>query len=68
MIEGLVKYDSIKGDYFEFNEETNILIGKKTGKKYRLGQKVRVRCIAASKESSTIDFELIEGEKNGNTK
>ena len=68
MIEGLVKYDSIKGDYFEFNEETNILIGKKTGKKYRLGQKVRVKCIAASKESSTIYFELIEGGKNGNTK
>ena len=68
MIEGLVKYDSIKGDYFEFNEETNMLIGKRTGKKYKLGQKVKVRCIQASKENSTIDFELVEGDKNGNSK
>ena len=68
MIEGLVKYDTIVGDYFEFNEETNLLIGKKTGRKFRLGQKVRVKCIAASKENSTIDFELVEGDKNGNSK
>ena len=68
MIEGLVKYDSIKGDYFEYNEDINMLIGKKTGKKYKLGQKVRVKCIAASKENSTIDFELVEANKNGNSK
>ena len=68
MIEGLVKYDTIVGDYFEFNEETNLLIGKKTGRKFRLGQKVRVKCIAASKENSTIDFELVEGDNNGNSK
>ena len=52
----------------KFNEELNMLIGKKTGKKFKLGQKVRVKCIAASKESSTIDFALVEGDKNGNSK
>ena len=68
MIEGLVKYENIKGDYFEFNEDVNMLIGKRTGKKYRLGQKVRVKCIAASKDNSTIDFELVKGDKDGNSK
>ena len=68
MIEGLVKYENITGDYFEYNEETQMLIGKKSGKKYRMGQKVRVKCIAASKENSTIDFSIVEGGKNGNTK
>ena len=68
MIEGLVRYENIVGDYFEFNEETNMLIGKRTGKKYKLGQKVRVKCISASKENSTIDFALVEGDKNGNSK
>ena len=68
MIEGLVRFESIKGDYFEFNEDTNLLIGKRTGKKFRLGQKVRVKCIAASKANSTIDFEIVEGDKNGNSK
>ena len=68
MIEGLVKYENIVGDYFEYNEELNMLIGKKSGKKYKLGQKVRVKCIAASKEDSTIDFSIVEGGKNGNSK
>ena len=68
MIEGLVKYENIVGDYFEYNEELNMLIGKKSGKKYKLGQKVRVKCIAASKEDSTIDFSIVDGGKNGNTK
>ena len=69
MIEGLVRLESIKGDYYEYNDETKALIGKRKGKIFRLGQKVKVKCIAASKENSTIDFELIEeGVKNGNSK
>ena len=68
MIEGLVRFESIKGDYYEFNEDTNLLIGKRTGKKFRLGQKVRVKCTQASKANSTIDFEIVEGDKNGNNK
>ena len=69
LVEGLVKVDNIPGDYYQYNEETHSLIGNKKGKVYRLGQKVRVKCIAASKENSTIDFQIIEkGDKHGNTK
>ena len=68
LIEGLVRVENIKGDYYVFNEATKSLIGQRKGKIYRLGQKVRVKCIAASKENSTIDFSIVEGDKNGNTK
>ena len=66
MIEGLVHISEIKGDYYTFDETTHTLRGEKKGKMYKLGQKVRVVVTNASKENSTIDFNLVEGNKNGN--
>ena len=71
LIEGLVHVKDLKGDFFNYNEETNSLIGQRTHKIYKLGDRVKVKVISASKENSTIDFEIIEdkkGDKNGNTK
>ncbi len=68
MIEGLVRYETIRGDYYDVNEELNMVVGRKTGKTFKLGQKIKVKCTAASKENSTIDFEIVEGERYGNTK
>ena len=41
---------------------------KYTKKTYRLGDKVRVKCVGASKEASTVDFELVKVDENGNKK
>lgn len=68
MIEGLVHISEIKGDYYTFDETTHTLRGEKKGKMYKLGQKVRVVVTNASKENSTIDFNLVEGNKNENNK
>ena len=68
MIEGLVHISEIKGDYYTFDEITHTLRGEKKGKMYKLGQKVRVVVTNASKENSTIDFNLVEGNKSGNNK
>ena len=71
MVEGLVHISEIKGDYYIFDDVTKTLRGQKKGKIYKIGQKVRVVVTAASKENSTIDFNLIEekkGETNGNSK
>ena len=68
MIEGLVHISEIKGDYYTFDETTHTLRGEKKGKMYKLGQKLRVVVTNASKENSTIDFNLVEGNKNGNNK
>ena len=68
LVEGLVHISEIKGDYYTFNEATKTLKGQKHGKEYKVGQKVRVVVTNASKENSTIDFNLVEEKKDGNIK
>lgn len=67
LVEGLVHISSLKKDYFNYVPELLSLVGKNTKKTYRLGDKVKVKCVAANKETAMIDFEIVE-EKNGNTK
>jgi ribonuclease R len=67
LVEGLVHVQTLKGDYFTYVPELLSMIGKSTKKTYRLGDKVRVKCVSASKENSMIDFELVKvDENNGN--
>ncbi len=68
LIEGLVHVQSLKGDYYNYVPELLSMIGKSTKKTYRLGDKVRVKCVGASKENSMIDFEIVEVDKNGDKK
>ena len=65
-IEGRVHVGSMKGDYYIVDEVSQSIIGKRSGKRYRLGDKVEVKCVDASKVEGTIDFELkgvVEDEK-----
>ena len=68
MIEGLVHTNTLEGDYFNYIPELFALVGQNTKKTYRLGDKVRVKCIAASKEAKTIDFIILDGDKKKNEK
>ena len=68
LVEGLVHVSELKGDYYNFIETTKTLKGQRKGKEYKVGQKVKVIVTAASKENSTIDFNIVEDDKNGNTK
>ncbi len=65
LIEGLVHVQTLKGDYFNYVPELLAMIGKSTKKMYRLGDKVRVKCVGASKENSMIDFEIVKVDENG---
>lgn len=68
LIEGLVHISTLKGDYYNYNADIMAIIGESHKKMYRLGDKVKVRVVGASKEAKTIDFELVEGDKHGNSK
>lgn len=64
LIEGLVHISTLDG-YFEYIPELLSLVSD--NKRYRIGDTVRVVVVSASKESSTIDFELV-GDQNGDKK
>ncbi len=68
LIEGLVHISTLKGDYYNYNADIMAIVGESHKKMYRLGDKVRVKVVGASKENKTIDFELVEGDKNANNK
>ena len=65
LIEGLVHISTLKGDYYNYIPEMLAMVGKSTKKSYRLGDKVKVVCVSASKMSSTVDFELVEKRNEG---
>ena len=59
-IEGLVHVNTLRDDYYVFDQENYELRGDMTGKIYKLGDKVRVRVEDADKMLKTVDFVLEE--------
>ena len=68
LVEGLVHISTLKGDYYNYNSDIMAIVGDKTKKMYRLGDKVKIKVESANKTNKTIDFELIEETKDGNSK
>ena len=58
-VEGLVHVNTLRDDYYIFDQETYELRGEMTKKVYKLGDKVRVRVADADKMLKTVDFELV---------
>ena len=58
-IEGMVHVTALDGDYFKYDEEHYEMVGEATGKTYRLGEQVKVKCIGADKLQRIIDFKMI---------
>lgn len=59
-IEGMIHVSMLPGDYFYYDEEAYEMVGQATNKKYKLGEKLKVRVNATDKISRTIDFVIPE--------
>ena len=57
-IEGLVHVSDLGADYFQFDNVKHQMLGERTGQRFRLGDRVRVRLVRADLESNKIDFVL----------
>lgn len=60
LVEGMIHIRVLEGDYFTFDEKQKELIGKRTKKKYRVGDKVRVKVIRVDSYERRIDFMPVE--------
>lgn len=59
-VEGLIKVENIKGDYYIYDSDMMALVGKKSKKKYAFGDKITIRVVRADKDKSEIDFEVYD--------
>ena len=57
--EGMVKLRDMRDDFYELNEKLYAIVGKNTGKKYSLGDKIRVKLVASDPERKTLDFQFV---------
>ena len=58
-VEGLIRFDKMGDEYYIYDEDRKRLIGEKTNKVYKIGDKVKIRVIAANKLLRQIDFEIV---------
>lgn len=61
-IEGLIHISALKDDYYYYDEDAYELVGEHTNKRYKLGEKIRVRVTGTDKIQRTIDFEEVTDE------
>ncbi|MEP6593544.1 MAG: RNB domain-containing ribonuclease, partial [Acidobacteriota bacterium] len=59
-VEGLVHVSTMADDYYRFVEKAHILHGEKTGRVYRLGDKVKVQVVKVDMERRQVDLGLSE--------
>ena len=62
-VEGMIHVSRLSGDYYYCNEETYEMIGRDTGRCFKLGQKIRIMVDGVDYLQKSIDFVLApEGE------
>ncbi|MBF8269029.1 MAG: exoribonuclease R [Gammaproteobacteria bacterium] len=59
-IEGLVHVTSLPADYYHFDAVGHRLRGERTGRTYRLANRLKVKVVRVDAEDRKIDFELEE--------
>lgn len=58
-VEGMVALREIREDYFVYDEKSNSLYGRKSGKKFTFGTPVKIKVTKANLEQRQLDFALI---------
>lgn len=58
--EGLVHVTSLSSDYYHHDATGHRLVGERTGREYRLSDRIRVRVLRVNLDERKIDFEPVE--------
>ncbi|MBS1791160.1 MAG: ribonuclease R [Acidobacteria bacterium] len=59
-IEGLVPVASLIDDYYNFDERSHSLVGRSGRRKFRLGERVRVRVDRVNVDRHLVDFSVVD--------
>lgn len=55
-VEGLIHVSALQGDYFYYDEANYEMVGRDTGKKYKLGERIAVIVEGTDRFTRTVDF------------
>lgn len=58
--EGFVRLESLPDDYYQFDQERQLLLGQRSGKRFSLGQPLNVLLVKADPLRQEVTFELSE--------
>ncbi|MDF1833210.1 MAG: RNB domain-containing ribonuclease, partial [Porticoccaceae bacterium] len=64
-IEGLVHITGLPRDYYNFEAAHHRLVGERTGRVFRLGDRLNVIVTRVDVDERKIDFDLLDGSANG---
>ena len=61
--EGMVSIKSIADDFYEFDEEEYMIVGRHSGKKFEIGDELRIEVVTANLSRRQLDYKLVEVEE-----
>lgn len=64
-VEGLIHVSDLEGDYFYYDEANYEMVGRDTGKKYKLGQRIAIIVARTDRFNRTVDFVEDDMEDDG---
>lgn len=68
LVEGMVHVRDLEDDYYVYDEKHFTLVGKRTGRQFRLGDHVSVKVVRVNPEEREIDFVLLNPATDGRKK
>ena len=57
--EGMIKLSSLGDDFYVLDPKTYSIVGEKTKKKFSLGQKIKIKLVAADLDRKTMDYQIV---------
>jgi ribonuclease R len=64
-VEGLVHVTQLGNDYYVYDEARMTLTGRRSGRTYAMGQKVKIQLAAANIVKHQLDFHLLGSQAQG---
>ncbi|MBQ8815125.1 MAG: ribonuclease R [Lachnospiraceae bacterium] len=59
-VEGFVHISNLEDDFYDYDKEAMEMVGYRTGNRYRLGQRVRVKVIEVDRWMNTVEFVIVK--------
>ncbi|MCK4748386.1 MAG: RNB domain-containing ribonuclease, partial [Bacteroidales bacterium] len=63
--EGMVSIKGIADDFYEFDEEEYMIIGRQTGRKFEIGDILKIEVVNANLSRRQLDYKLVDVDQNG---